>query len=58
MRRIINVIVIILVAAIAIAWSKSGPQLTNKTGVAPVSPYEMMLQRVDNLPFQYWDEPF
>jgi len=58
MRKIIQVAGIIAIAVIAIAWSGPVPQLTTKTEVPAVSPYEMMLQQADNLPFQYWDEPF
>jgi len=58
MRKIIQVAGIIVIAVIVIAWSRSVPQLTTKTEVPAVSPYEIMLQQADSLPFQGWDEPF
>jgi hypothetical protein len=58
MRKAITVVGIFVLAAIAIAWSKSGPQLTSKTDVTAISPYEIMLQQGDNLPSHYWEEPF
>lgn len=58
MRKFIQVAGIIVIAVIVIAWSRPIPQLTTKTEVSAASPYEIMLQQADNLPFQGWDEPF
>jgi len=58
MRKAITVVGIFFIAAIAVAWSKSGPQLTSKTEVTAISPYEMMLLQGDNLPSYDWEEPF
>ena len=58
MRKIIHVIGILVVAALVIACARFGLPLTTKTELPAVSPYEIMLQQGDSLPFQYWDEPF
>ena len=58
MRKTITTVAVIIIAATAIAWSRSSRQLTSKTELPAVSPYEIMLQQGDKLPFQYWEEPF
>jgi hypothetical protein len=58
MRKVLTVAGIFVIAAIAIAWSKSGPRLTSKTEVIAISPYEIMLLQGDALPSHYWEEPF
>lgn len=46
MSKAVNVIGALVIAAAAIAWSRSGPQLTRKTEVTVVSPYETVLQLI------------
>ena len=58
MRTIIRVIGILVIAALVIACTRLGPRLTTRTEVPVGTPYEIMLQQGDSLPFQHWDEPF
>jgi hypothetical protein len=63
MRKLITVAGIILVAAIAIAWSKS---VSNRQGVvneapaasATMSPHETMVKQGKSLPVEYWAHPY
>jgi hypothetical protein len=58
MRKFITVAGIIVIAAIAIAWSQFDRRGTTKvetTGAsAPINPNEMMIKHSNVLPFEYW----
>jgi len=54
MRKIITVTGIIVIAAIAIAWSRSDRQGASKEPAASVSPHEIMVKQGKDLPTQEW----
>jgi hypothetical protein len=58
MHKIVDVVGILVVAVFVIACALFGSPLTTKTELPVTSPYEIMLQQGDSLPFRYWDEPF
>ena len=63
MRKIITITGIIIVAAIAIAWStfdrpKTASTLKATETSATISPAEIMVKHGKNLPTEYWSDPF
>jgi hypothetical protein len=65
MRRLVAVTAIIVIAAIAIAWTRSTQNSTPMTkqpaemeASATMHPFEMMTQEGNNLPVQRWRDPF
>ena len=57
MRKIITVTGILVIAAMAIAWSRSG-KVEAPVAAAPVSPHEITVKQGNNLPADYWAHPF
>jgi hypothetical protein len=61
MRKIITIAGLILVAAIAIAWSKSTYDRSKTAAAveaAPIAPTEIMVKHGSSLPAEYWMHPF
>jgi len=59
MRKIVTITGLIIVAAIAIAWSTfERPKTTAKEAGAAVAPAEIMVKQGKMLPTQYWADPF
>jgi hypothetical protein len=59
MRKIITIAGLIIVAAIAIAWSTSDrPKTATTVDAAPVAPHEIMVKHGSSLPAEYWMHPF
>jgi hypothetical protein len=59
MRKIIMLAGIIVVAAIAIAWSTRDGRNTSKSAAeATMQPHDIMLTIGRHLPAEYWADPF
>jgi len=64
MRKLISLFGIVLIAAIAIAWSTSDrTAVASRTEIptttsAAMSPHEIMLNQSNGLPVDYWADPF
>jgi hypothetical protein len=57
MRKIITVTGILVIAAMAIAWSRSA-KMETPVASAPISPHEITTKQGNNLPADYWAHPF
>ncbi len=59
MRKIITIAGLIIVAAIAIAWSTSDrPKTATTVEATPIAPGEIMVKHGRSLPAEYWSDPF
>ena len=61
MRKIITIAGLIIVAAIAIAWSKSTPdssKAASTSETARIAPADLMMKHGRSLPAEYWTDPF
>lgn len=63
MRKIVILAGIAVIAAIAIAWTRSGydrsvPEIRPLPNGAAMSPFELMLQTGPNLPTEDWTDRF
>jgi hypothetical protein len=57
MRKFITVTGILVIAALAIAGSRSS-KVEAPVGSAPISPHEIMVKQGNDLPVDYWAHPF
>jgi hypothetical protein len=64
MHKIITLAVIIIVAAVAVVWSRSPPgpgkgfEVEATEASAPISPTEVMVKRGKNLPVERWEPAY
>jgi hypothetical protein len=63
MRKIITITALIIVAAIAIAWStldrpKTAGKVEATNAPATISPAEIMVKHGKSLPTEHWSDPF
>ena len=57
MRKFITVTGILVIAALAIAGSRSG-KVEAPVAAAPISPHEITVMQGNDLPVDYWAHPF
>ena len=59
MRKIVTIAGLVIVAAIALAWSTfERPKTTGKEAGAAIAPHEIMVKQGKALPSVYWSDPF
>ena len=60
MRKIVTIAGVIIVAAIAIAWStvERPKGAAKETADAAIAPSEITVKQGKLLPFEYWADPF
>ena len=59
MRRVAAVAAIIVIAVLAVAWTRSGRDHSPVSGTtAAIAPFDMTIRHGETLPVERWRDPF